>query len=62
MPAVTLDGAHDPLKPGGTADQAGMFTARHEHRVINAGHNLPQEAPGAFADAVLAVRKWAQQG
>lgn len=62
VPAVTLDGAHDPLKPGGTADQAGMFTARHEHRVINAGHNLPQEAPGAFADAVLAVRKWAQQG
>jgi hypothetical protein len=29
-----------------------MFTSRHEHRVIDAGHNLPQEAPAAFADAV----------
>jgi len=50
--AVTLDGASDTLKPGGTADQADMFTARHEHHVIDAGHNLPQEAPAAFADAV----------
>jgi pimeloyl-ACP methyl ester carboxylesterase len=58
VPAVTLDGASDTLKPGGTADQAGMFTARHEYRVIDAGHNLPQEAPAAFADAVLTVRKW----
>ncbi len=58
VPAVTLDGASDTLKPGGTADQAGMFTARHEHRVIDAGHNLPQEAPAAFADAVLTVRRW----
>lgn len=58
VPAVTLDGVSDTLKPGGTADQAGMFTARHEHRVIDAGHNLPQEAPAAFADAVLTVRQW----
>jgi pimeloyl-ACP methyl ester carboxylesterase len=58
VPTVTLDGAGDPLKPGGTAGQAHMFTARHEHRVVNAGHNLPQEAPAAFADAVLTVRKW----
>lgn len=60
VPAVTLDGASDTLKPGGTAAQAGMFTARHEHRVIDAGHNLPQEAPAAFADAVLAVRAWSR--
>ena len=58
VPAVTLDGVSDTLKPGGTADQADMFTARHEHRVIDAGHNLPQEAPAAFADAVLTVRRW----
>lgn len=60
VPAITLDGASDTLKPGGTADQAGMFAARHEHRRIEAGHNLPQEAPEAFADAVLAVRQWLQ--
>lgn len=60
VPAVTLDGAEDPLKPGGTADQAHMFVNRHEHRTIAAGHNLPQEAPSAFADAVLTARHMAQ--
>lgn len=58
VPAVTLDGASDPLKPGGTADQAGMFIGRHEHRVIEAGHALPMEAPLAFGDAVLTIRRW----
>jgi pimeloyl-ACP methyl ester carboxylesterase len=58
VPAVTLDGSLDPLKPGGTADHADMFVARHEHRVIAAGHNLPAEAPAAFADAVLTLRRW----
>ena len=55
---MTLDGASDTLKPGGTADHAAMFTARHEHRVVDAGHALPQEAPEAFADAVLTVHEW----
>ena len=58
VPAVTLDGTHDPLKPGGTADHARMFKAPHEHRVIDAGHNLPQETPRAFADAIVSVRAW----
>jgi pimeloyl-ACP methyl ester carboxylesterase len=58
VPAVTLDGASDVLKPGGTAAHGHMFRARHEHRVVNAGHNLPQEAPSAFADAVLSVQEW----
>lgn len=58
VPSVTLDGAQDTLKPGGTADQAGMFTNLHEHRRIEAGHNLPQEAPAAFIHAVLTVRNW----
>jgi pimeloyl-ACP methyl ester carboxylesterase len=58
VPAVTLDGATDTLKPGGTAEHAPMFAARHEHRLVDAGHNLPQEAPAAFADAVLTVRAW----
>jgi len=61
VPAVTLDGAADHVMPlGGTAGQAGFFTGRHEHRVVpGAGHNLPQEAPAAFADAVLTVHAWA---
>lgn len=48
----------DALKPGGTAHQAGIFAARYEHRVVDAGHNLPREAPAAFADAVLTMRQW----
>jgi pimeloyl-ACP methyl ester carboxylesterase len=57
-PAITLDGLRDPLKPGGTANHAAMFTGRHEHRVVDCGHNLPWEAPEDFADAVLTIREW----
>ena len=35
-----------------------MFVGLHEHRVVDAGHNLPQQAPQPFADAVLKVRAW----
>lgn len=62
VPAITLDGTQDPLKPGGTADHATMFKARHEHRVVECGHNLPWEAPREFADAVMTVRAWAVEG
>jgi pimeloyl-ACP methyl ester carboxylesterase len=57
VPTITLDGADDGVMGiGGTAGHAKHFTGRHEHRVIaGAGHNLPQEAPEAFADAMLAV-------
>lgn len=57
VPTITLDGADDGVMGiGGTAGHAKHFIGRHEHRVIaGAGHNLPQEAPEAFADAMLAV-------
>lgn len=56
--SITLDGADDGVMPiGGTANHAAQFTGRHEHRTVpGAGHNLPQEAPGAFAQAVLDLR------
>jgi pimeloyl-ACP methyl ester carboxylesterase len=60
VPAVTLDGTADPLKPGGTASHAQMFASWHEHRSIEAGHALPYEAPAAFADAVLTVHRVVQ--
>jgi hypothetical protein len=33
------------------------FSGKYAHRIINGGvgHNLPQEAPQAFADAVVEV-------
>ncbi len=61
VPAITIDGTQDPLKPGGTADHAKMFRSRHEHRVVECGHNLPWEAPEEFANAVLTVRSWAAE-
>jgi len=27
--------------------------SKYEHRVFNVGHNVPQEAPRAFAQAVI---------
>jgi pimeloyl-ACP methyl ester carboxylesterase len=62
VPAVTLDGDADGVMAiGGTARDAPHFTGRHEHRVVTPGigHNLPQEAPAAFADAMLTVKGWA---
>ncbi|WP_407159419.1 alpha/beta fold hydrolase [Bradyrhizobium sp. STM 3557] len=58
VPSVTIDGAADPLKPGGTLDHARLFTGPHEHRTLPVGHNVPQEAPGAFTEAVMTVRTW----
>lgn len=58
VPAITLDGLDDPLKPGGTAHHGEMFAGRHEHRVVKAGHNVPQEDPRSFADAILSVHGW----
>ncbi|WP_312545159.1 alpha/beta fold hydrolase [Pantoea eucalypti] len=58
LPAVTLDGTRDPLKPGGTADHARLFTGRHSHRSVKCGHNLPQEQPAVFAQAILDVKSW----
>jgi pimeloyl-ACP methyl ester carboxylesterase len=55
VPAVTLDGQADGNFPAtdGSA-QAALFTGPRSHRQVpDAGHNLPQEAPQAFAQAVL---------
>ena len=59
VPALTLDGADDGVSgPEGTASHHAHFTGWHQHRVVaGAGHNLPQEMPQAFADAVLAVHE-----
>jgi hypothetical protein len=38
---------------------ANKFTGKYEHRLIKGGigHNLPQEAPQAFAEAVIDIAK-----
>src|SRR6478736_9768302 len=59
VPTITLDGAGDGVAPAtdGTSS-ASKFTGRRVHRVVpRAGHNLPQEAPEAFAAAVMELIK-----
>ena len=58
VPAVTIDGTADPLKPGGTADHARLFAGKHQHLVVAAGHNVPQEEPEQFAAAIVRLRGW----
>jgi pimeloyl-ACP methyl ester carboxylesterase len=59
VPAITLDGEEDgvALATDGNAS-APKFSRRRTHRVVSrAGHNLPQEAPEAFAVAVMELIK-----
>jgi pimeloyl-ACP methyl ester carboxylesterase len=57
VPGIVMQGADDGVDPPQTADSdASHFTGPYERRIIpGVGHNLPQEAPQAFADAVLAL-------
>jgi pimeloyl-ACP methyl ester carboxylesterase len=55
VPTITLDGRADGVRPWEPAEaHAHRFTGPRSHRILpGVGHNLPQEAPRAFADAVL---------
>jgi pimeloyl-ACP methyl ester carboxylesterase len=57
VPAVTLDGLADGnFPPTNGSSSAQYFTGpRVHHQVAGAGHNLPQERPDAFIDAVVEV-------
>jgi pimeloyl-ACP methyl ester carboxylesterase len=59
VPTITLEGDANGaphLEPGAYAK---MFSGKYEHRTITGGigHNLPQEAPQAFAEAIVDVAK-----
>ncbi|MFI5530151.1 alpha/beta fold hydrolase [Kitasatospora sp. NPDC051853] len=55
VPTITLDPGLDPFTaPGDGASYRAMFTGPYDHRTLpTTGHNLPQEAPTAFAQAVV---------
>ncbi|MFD7668729.1 alpha/beta fold hydrolase [Streptomyces sp. NPDC059788] len=57
VPTITLDAERDPFTaPGNGASYRDRFTGAYEHRTLTGiGHNLPQEAPDAFARAVVDV-------
>ena len=55
VPTITLEGDANGAPHPDAAAYAKMFTGPYAHRVITGGvgHNLPQEAPQAFARAVV---------
>jgi pimeloyl-ACP methyl ester carboxylesterase len=57
VPAITLEGDANGAPHPDPAAYAGKFTGKYSHRLIagGVGHNLPQEAPQAFAKAVVEV-------
>ncbi|GIL41564.1 alpha/beta fold hydrolase [Roseiterribacter gracilis] len=60
VPTITMEGdANGAPHPDPSAYRA-KFTGKYEHRLIRGGigHNLPQEAPREFAQAVIDVDKF----
>jgi pimeloyl-ACP methyl ester carboxylesterase len=55
IPTITIGSDFDGTAKDGAA-YSGKFTGKYHHKVLNGiGHNVPQEAPEEFAQAVLEV-------
>jgi len=59
VPTITMEGDANGAPHPEPATYRAKFTGRYEHRTINGGigHNLPQEAPRDFAQAVIDVTR-----
>jgi pimeloyl-ACP methyl ester carboxylesterase len=57
VPTITMEGDANGAPHPEPAAYRSKFSGRYEHRLIKGGigHNLPQEAPQAFAEAVVAA-------
>ena len=55
VPTITLEGDTNGAPHPPAEAYAKKFSGKYEHRLIRGGvgHNLPQEAPQAFAQAVV---------
>jgi len=60
VPTITLEGDANGAPHGDASSYARKFSGKYAHRIINGGvgHNLPQEAPEAFAKAVVDVDRF----
>ncbi|MFF3066800.1 alpha/beta fold hydrolase [Kitasatospora sp. NPDC057936] len=61
VPTITMDPVLDPFTatPADGSTYRDMFTGPYEHRTLtDVGHNLPQEAPTRFAQAVVDVDRF----
>jgi pimeloyl-ACP methyl ester carboxylesterase len=59
VPTITLEGDANGAPHPDPSVYAKKFSSKYEHRTITGGigHNLPQEAPQAFAEAIVDVAK-----
>ena len=57
VPTITLEGDANGAPHADGSSYAKKFSGKYAHRIITGGvgHNLPQEAPQAFAKAVVDV-------
>ena len=57
VPTITMEGDANGASHPDPSSYAKKFSGKYSHRTINGGigHNLPQEAPKAFADAIVEV-------
>ncbi len=56
VPTITIDPALDPFTaPGNGVSYRAHFTGAYDHRTLSVGHDLPQEAPTDFAQAIVDV-------
>jgi pimeloyl-ACP methyl ester carboxylesterase len=57
VPTITLEGDANGAPHPDASSYVKKFSGKYEHRIIKGGvgHNLPQEAPQAFAQAVIDV-------
>ena len=57
VPTITLEGDANGAPHPDASSYAKKFSGKYSHRIVNGGigHNLPQEAPQAFAKAVVDV-------
>ena len=62
-PAIALHGLDDDVIPPASSEgHERFFTGRYERRALaGVGHDIPQEAPDAFAQAVLDVAEWSNE-
>jgi pimeloyl-ACP methyl ester carboxylesterase len=62
VPAITLEGDNNGAPHLQPSAYASKFSGKYANRIISGGvgHNLPQEAPQAFADAIIEVDSYSK--
>jgi pimeloyl-ACP methyl ester carboxylesterase len=61
VPTITLEGDANGAPHPDPASYAKKFSGKYQHRLLTGGigHNLPQEAPQAFAEAIVEAASYA---